>query len=122
MILHVAVRFNRKIGLNAEDDVHACGILRIELYAVNAADSGSSGVSYCRAGLKAARKCKVGVKRGCAPTKGAAHGKHRAKEHGDGNEHEYTNQGLVAFRLHHLSLFLPAEPARCGRSAVSICK
>src|SRR5260370_42526049 len=52
---------------------------------------------------------------------GAAHSEYRAKQHSHGDEHEQTNEHLLAFRLHHYPLF-PAALCASGRSAVSICR
>src|ERR1700738_952248 len=115
--LYVAIDFDGKIRLNAEDDVQPCGILWVELQAVDPAYFGSSCVPHRRAGLEPTREREIGVKLCCGPSKSAAHGEHGAKQHGHGDEHEQTNERLLAFRLHRYPLF-PAVLCGRGRSAV----
>src|SRR5712664_2214675 len=119
--LYVAIDFDGKIRLDSEDDVQLCGILWVELQAVDPAYLRSSCVPHCRAGLEPTREGKISVKLCCGPSKSAAHGEHGAKQHGHGDEHEQTNERLLAFRLHHYPLF-PAVLCGWGRSSVSICK
>ena len=54
--LYVAIDFDGKIRLNAEDDVQPCGILWVELQAVDPAYFGSSCVPHRRAGLEPTRE------------------------------------------------------------------
>src|SRR5258708_5527539 len=117
--LYVAIDFDGKIRLDSEDDVQLCGILWVELHAVDPAYLRPSCIAHRRAALQPAREGKIGMKLCCGASKGAAHGEHGGKQHGHGDEHEHTDERLLTFRLHHCPLF-PAVLCRRGCSAESI--
>jgi hypothetical protein len=86
--LYIAVDSDGKISLNAENDVQPFGILRVELYAINAAYLGPSRVAHRGTGLKSAGEGKIRVKLYCRSSKSTAYAEHGGKQHRHGDEYE----------------------------------